>query len=106
LANHLTITTQMRGQSRQRRSAGDDETLCFESIVQFFGLITERRWKILALVLSKRELPERQLAQLLGRDEQKVHIDVVTLEGLGLLLRDQADWLSCPYASFHIDIRY
>jgi predicted transcriptional regulator len=109
LANTLTLTVQdsrNHEKSHAQRFSIKNETLCFESAIQFFGLVTERRWKILELIVLKRELSERQLAQLVGREEQRVRIDVVTLEALGLLIRDDTGWLSCPYESFHIDIRF
>lgn len=46
----------------------------------------------------------RELARRAGRDVKRVHEDVQVLAELGLLERDGAGGVLCPYADVHIDM--
>ena len=80
------------------------ETLNFESPADFFGRLSERRWKIVRLLQGRGDVPVRKLARLLGRDVKRVHEDVVILTDLGLIERTESGGVVCPFASVHIDM--
>ena len=80
------------------------EVLNFESPGQFFGQLSEKRWQIVRATQGKGELSVRELARAVGRDVKRVHEDVVTLAGLGLLERTEGSGVVCPYSSIHIDM--
>ena len=80
------------------------EVLNFESPGQFFGQLTEKRWKVVRAAQGRGELSVRELARILGRDVKRVHEDVVILASLGLLERTDSGGVVCPYASMHIDM--
>ncbi len=80
------------------------EVLNFESPGQFFGQLTEKRWKVVHAAQGRGELSVRELARILGRDVKRVHEDVVILASLGLLERTDSGGVVCPYASMHIDM--
>ncbi len=108
---HLTITMQPDWKNALRatgQAAKADtyqgEMLNFESPVQFFGQLSEKRWKIIRATQGKGEMSVRELARVIGRDVRRVHEDVVILAGLGLLERTAEGGVVCPYASMHIDM--
>lgn len=108
---HLTITLQpdWRGALRAAAKAArartyQGEVLNFETPAQFFGQLTEKRWDIVRAAQGQGELSVRELARRVGRDVKRVHEDVVTLTGLGLLERTDSGGLVCPYSSMHIDM--
>jgi predicted transcriptional regulator len=80
------------------------ETLNFESPADFFGRLSERRWKIVRLLQGRGDVPVRELARLLGRDVKRVHGDVVILTDLGLIERTESGGVVCPFESVHIDM--
>ena len=80
------------------------EVLNFESPGQFFGQLTEKRWRLVRAAQGKGELSVRELARVVGRDVKRVHEDVVILADLGLLERTQSGGVLCPYSSMHIDM--
>lgn len=108
---YLTITLQpdwkgalrALGQTAQADTY-QDEVLNFESPGQFFGQLTEKRWEIVRAAQGQGELSVRELARTVGRDVKRVHEDVVTLAGLGLLERTESGGVVCPYSSMHIDM--
>ena len=69
------------------------DVLNFESPVQFFGQLTEKRWEIVRAAQGKGDLSVRELARLVGRDLRRVH-DVQA--GLGLLERTARVVWSAP----------
>ena len=46
----------------------------------------------------------RELARRAGRDVKRVHEDVQVLTQLGLVERDDAGGILCPYTNVHIDM--
>lgn len=46
----------------------------------------------------------RELARRAGRDVRRVHEEVQVLTELGLVERDDADGVLCPYADVHVDM--
>ena len=44
-----------------------------------------------------------ELARRVGRDVKRMHEDVQVLTELGLVERDEAGGVLCPYADVHID---
>ena len=46
----------------------------------------------------------RKLARRSGRDVKRVHEDVHILTSLGLVERDDAGGVLCPFADVHIDM--
>lgn len=107
----LTVTMQadwraaLRTAGRQSAKATyQGETLNFESPAAFFGRLTERRWSLVTLLQGQGTLALRELARRAGRDVKRVHEDVQVLTELGLVERDAAAGVSCPFADVHIDM--
>lgn len=80
------------------------ETLNFESPGAFFGRLTERRWALVTALLGQGVLAVRELARRVGRDVKRVHEDVQVLAELGLVERNDAGGVLCPFADVHIDM--
>lgn len=51
------------------------------------------------------EIAIRELARRVGRDVRRVHEDVQVLIELGLVERDAAGGVACPFDEVHIDMR-
>jgi predicted transcriptional regulator len=107
----LTITLQpdwraaLRQAGKQAQAASyQGETLNFESPGAFFGRLTERRWALVTALLGQGTLAMRELARRVGRDVKRVHEDVQILAELGLVERDEAGGVLCPFADVHIDM--
>lgn len=107
----LTITLQpdwraaLRQAGRKAQAARyQGETLNFESPGAFFGRLTARRWALVTAMLGQGTLGVRELARRVGRDVKRVHEDVQVLAELGLVERDEAGGVLCPYADVHIDM--
>jgi predicted transcriptional regulator len=107
----LTITLQpdWRAALRQAGKKAEatsyqGETLNFETPGAFFGRLTERRWALVTALLGQGTLAVRELARRVGRDVKRVHEDVQVLADLGLVERDEAGGVLCPYADVHIDM--
>lgn len=74
------------------------ETLNFETPGAFFGHLTERRWAIVqTLQQDGGTVGLRELARRLGRDVKRVHQDATELVVLGLVERNDAGGLRCPF---------
>ncbi len=80
------------------------ETLNFENPGAFFGRLTERRWALVAALQGQGAMAVRELARRAGRDVKRVHEDVLVLVELGLVERDDAGGVICPFADVHIDM--
>jgi len=80
------------------------ETLNFESTGAFFGRLTARHWTLITALLGQGAMAVRELARRAGRDVKRVHVDVLVLVELGLVERDDAGGVFCPYADVHIDM--
>ena len=105
----ITMTPDWRTALRQvAKSAQADsyqgETLNFESPGAFFGRLTERRWALVTALQGQGTMAVRELARRVGRDVKRVHEDVQVLTDLGLIERDDAGGVVCPYADVHIDM--
>lgn len=107
----LTISLSPDWRSAMRRAGKaaqtdryQGETLNFESPGAFFGRLTERRWALVTALLGQGALAVRELARRAGRDVKRVHEDVQVLTELGLVERDDAGGVLCPYADVHIDM--
>ncbi len=107
----LTITLQpdwraalRQAGTRARAARYQGETLNFETPGAFFGRLTERRWAIVTALLGQGTLAVRELARRVGRDVKRVHEDVQVLAELGLVERDEAGGVLCPYSDVHIDM--
>ena len=107
----LTITMSPDWRAALRRAGGaaqadryQGETLNFESPGAFFGRLTERRWALVTALLGQGAMAVRELARQVGRDVKRVHEDVQVLAELGLVERDDAGGVLCPYADVHIDM--
>ena len=105
----LTITSDWRTALRRAaKSAQADshqgETLSFESPGAFFGRLTERRWALVTALQGLGMLAVRELARRVGRDVKRVHEDVQVLTELGLVERNAAGGVLCPFADVHIDM--
>ena len=107
----LTITMLPDWRAALRRAGGaaqadryQGETLNFESPGAFFGRLTERRWALVTALLGQGAMTVRERARQVGRDVKRVHEDVQVLAELGLVERDDAGGVLCPYADVHIDM--
>lgn len=80
------------------------ETLNFESPGAFFGRLTERRWALVSALQGQGAMAVRELSRKVGRDVKRVHEDVLVMAELGLVERDDAGGVLCPYADVHIDM--
>lgn len=81
------------------------ETLNFETPGAFFGRLTERRWAIVqTLQQDGGTVGLRELARRLGRDVKRVHEDATELVALGLVERNEAGALCCPFIDIHVDM--
>jgi len=107
----LTITLQpdwqsgLRAAARKATSASyQGEVLNFESPASFFGRLTERRWALVGALQGQGTMAVRELARRVGRDVKRVHEDVLALAELGLIERDEAGAVVCPFADVHIDM--
>lgn len=108
----LTVTLQAdwkaalraAGQAAQRRGY-QGETLNFESPGEFFSRLTARRWTMVNVLQSAAEpLGVRELARRVGRDVKRVHEDARILTELGLIERNEAGALYCPFSDIHVDM--
>ena len=81
------------------------ETLNFATPGAFFGHLTERRWAIVqTLQQDGGTVGLRELARRLGRDVKRVHEDATELVALGLVERNEAGALRCPFVDIHVDM--
>lgn len=81
------------------------ETLNFETPRALFGHLTERRWAIVqALQQDGGTVGLRERARRLGRDVKRVHEDASALVALGLIERNEAGALRCPFVDIHVDV--
>jgi predicted transcriptional regulator len=105
----ITMSPNWRAALRQAGKASQadsyqGETLNFESPGAFFGKLTERRWALVTALLGQGAMAVRELARRSGRDIKRVHEDVQVLAELGLVERDAAAGVLCPFADVHIDM--
>jgi len=107
----LTITLQPDWRAALRRAGKmaqaeryQGETLNFQSPGVFFGRLTERRWALVTVLLGQGAMAVRELARRVGRDVKRVHEDVQVLAELGLVERDEAGGVLCPFADVHISM--
>lgn len=105
----ITLSHDWRAALRRAGKAGQanryqGETLNFESPGAFFGKLTERRWALVSALQGQGAMAVRELARRAGRDVKRVHEDVQVLAELGLVERDEAGGVLCPYADVHIDM--
>ena len=68
------------------------------------ALLTERRWALLTALQGQGAMAVRELVRRGGRDVKRVHEDVQVLTELGLVERDDAGGVLCPFADVHIDM--
>ncbi|MBA3056695.1 MAG: hypothetical protein KJ614_17895 [Gammaproteobacteria bacterium] len=80
------------------------EVLNFESLGQFFGQLSEKRWEIVRAAQGKGEMSVQELALAVGRDVKRLHDDVAILAGIGMLERTEGGGVICPFSSVHIDM--
>lgn len=106
----ITLSPDWRTALRQAGKAAaaatyQGETLNFETPGAFFGRLTERRWAIVqALQQDGGTVGVRELARRLGRDVKRVHEDAAALVELGLVERNEAGALCCPFGDIHLDM--
>lgn len=105
----ITLSPDWRAALRQAGKAAQadsyqGETLNFESPGAFFGRLTERRWALVTALQGQGAMAVRELARRAGRDVKRVHEDVQVLAELGLVERDDAGGVVCPFADVHIDM--
>lgn len=80
------------------------EFMTYESYGGFLKQITEGRLQLLRAMLAEGTVGVRELARRLDRDVRRVHDDSQVLVEIGLLEKDAAGALSCPFDRIHVDI--
>lgn len=109
----LTITLQpdwraalrKAGKTADHADGYQGEVLNFESPGALFSRLIERRWALVHALQGQGPMAVRELARRVGRDVKRVHEDVQALADLGLVERDAAGGVACPYAEVHVDLR-
>ena len=92
------------GATAGRANGYQGEVLNFESPGVLFSRLTERRWGLVHALQGQGPMAVRELARRVGRDVKRVHEDVQVLTELGLVERDAAGGVICPFAEVHIDL--
>ena len=92
------------GATASRANGYQGEVLNFESPGVLFSQLTERRWTLVHALQGQGPMAVRELARRVGRDVKRVHEDVQILTGLGLVERDAAGGVVCPFAEVHVDL--
>ncbi len=92
------------GTAAGRADGYQGEVLNFESPGTLFSRLTERRWALVHALQGQGPMAVRELARRVGRDVKRVHEDVQVLAGLGLVERDAAGGVVCPFAEVHVDL--
>ncbi|EWY42666.1 hypothetical protein N825_02010 [Skermanella stibiiresistens SB22] len=82
------------------------DKLYFEDWSALCAVLTPKRYELLRHLRRAPVAGIRALARELGRDVKRVHEDVVALEELGLLERDQSGQLSMPLDEISSTIRF
>ncbi|WP_157265377.1 HVO_A0114 family putative DNA-binding protein [Azohydromonas aeria] len=107
----LTITLQpdWRAALRAAGTAGSrtdyqGEVLNFETAGALFARLTERRWDLVHALQGQGSMTVRELARRIGRDARRVQEDVKTLAELGLVERNDAGDVVCPFSEIHVDL--
>ena len=92
------------GAVASRADGYQGEVLNFESPGVLFSRLTERRWSLVHALQGQGPMAVRELARRVGRDVKRVHEDVQALTELGLVERDAAGGVVCPFAEVHVDL--
>jgi predicted transcriptional regulator len=108
----LTITLQpdwraalrAAGAAASRPDGYQGEVLNFESPGVLFSRLTERRWSLVHALQGQGPMAVRELARRVSRDVKRVHEDVQVLAELGLVERDAAGGVVCPFAEVHVNL--
>ncbi|WP_158047494.1 hypothetical protein [Skermanella pratensis] len=82
------------------------DRLYFEDWNALCAVLTPKRYELLRHLRSAPAAGIRALSRELGRDVKRVHEDVVALEELGLIERDQSGRLSMPIDEISSTIRF
>lgn len=78
-----------------------EDHLTFENWQALFNVLTPRRYELLQYLHRQPEPSVRALARALNRDYKRVHEDVHTLVGVGLVTRD-VDGLHADYEAIEL----
>jgi len=101
---HVLRQAGRRAQAGIETGQYQGETLNFPSTALFFSRLNPNRWRIVKHMMGKGRVGVRALARQLRRDVRRVHEDAAVLAELGLLEKDAAGALCCPYERIHIDM--
>jgi predicted transcriptional regulator len=77
--------------------------ISFSSPELLWMVLTAKRWAILQQLTGQGPIGVRELARRVGRDVKRVHNDIQSLIGAGLLLRAEDGKIEFPYDSVHVD---
>ena len=94
--------TKARTGLRSGRYAG--EFLNFESPLQFFGKLTERRWALVRALQGAGPVSGREAARRVGRDPKRVHEDLQVLIALGLIEKQADGAIVCSFDDIAVDM--
>lgn len=84
--------------------AGRETHLTFPDLESLLATLTPKRLELLRDLHREPAASVSALARRLGRDYKRVHEDVETLAGAGLLRRDDGR-VSAPYAAIRAELR-
>ncbi len=77
----------------------------FEGMGQMLGVLTPKRWELLAVLRESGPMSVAALARKLGRDYKNVHGDVEKLIEWMAVERDDAGRVFAPFAEIVVDVR-
>lgn len=100
----LRAARTMEAIERGRKIAPHAE-IGFEDMGQMLGVLTPKRWELLAVLRESGPMSVAALARKLGRDYKNVHGDVEKLIEWMAVERDDAGRVFAPFAEIVVDVR-
>ena len=82
-----------------------EEFLLFEDLETLLSALTPRRWALLKVLRHEGPMSVRALAKQLRRDYKNVHVDVNTLENLGLITRTKDSRVKVPWETIIAEMK-
>lgn len=80
------------------------EGIWFESMVELTGHVHIRCWELIQRLRQESPMILYALAKVLGRDYKNVRLDVKTLEGWGIIERDEARRILIPWDEIDLKV--
>ena len=104
----MTITVDSTESFRQRIKAAfagekQQERISFKSFELLWKVLAPNRMAIVQTLAGAGPVSLREAARRVGRDVRAVHSDVHMLLEAGILRKDDAGRIECPYTAVHVD---